>query len=240
MRIEAIGAPELRKALQGATESLRLNERLLDSLNVFPVPDGDTGVNLLSTLRPGVQAAEGDGTVPALLARLTDEANRNSRGNSGFILARFLSGLAESVGDRPAIAADALRRGFANGSYLAKASLLAPVEGTMIRVSAAMAEAMAEAAEEGATDPAAAASTDVLGHLRLALAAGRQSLFDTPRLLPVLARAGVVDAGGLGFVDQKHLSHTINSGTPVQDGREVTYNGRFNDYRCQVVLTENP
>jgi DAK2 domain fusion protein YloV len=191
MKIEAIGFSELHKSLQAATESLRLNASLLDGLNVFPVPDGDTGVNLLSTLRPAVEAI-GDSSftsLPALLAVLTDQANRSSRGNSGFILARFLSGLSESAAENTSIRADTLARGFAHGSYLAKSSLLAPVEGTMITIIAAMAEAMAGLASE-----------DILALLRCALACGRQRIFETPSLLPVLARAGVVDAGGLGFV----------------------------------------
>lgn len=192
MTIEALGPQELRRSLRAATESLRLNARLLDSLNVFPVPDGDTGANLLSTLHPAIEAVDScpGATVPAVLAVLTDQANRNSRGNSGFILARFLSGLAESVADRPTIDADTLARGFAGGAFLAKSSLLAPVEGTMPTIIAVMARAL----------DGAAVGAGVTECLRRALAAGRAALPDTPRLLPVLAQAGVVDAGALGFV----------------------------------------
>lgn len=191
MKLEAVGFPELHKALLAATDSLRLNASLLDRLNVFPVPDGDTGANLLSTLQPGVSAVGSSGcsSVPDLFTVLTEQANRNSRGNSGFILARFLSGLSEAVADNPSIRADTLARGFAGGSYLARSSLLAPVEGTMITIIAAMAEAIA-----------GSRSACILERLGCALECGRRKIFDTPRLLPMLARAGVVDAGGLGFI----------------------------------------
>jgi DAK2 domain fusion protein YloV len=191
MKIEALGVAELKRCLQAALDTLALNAHVLDNLNVFPVPDGDTGINMLSTLKPAVEAVLGDGEagIGSVWALLSEQANRNSRGNSGFILARFLAGFSQRIGPEPAVTADLLSQGFHSGSYAARSSLLAPVEGTMITIIAAMAEAMA-----------AATTPDVLGRFRAALKSARSRIFETPRQLPVLARAGVVDAGALGFI----------------------------------------
>jgi DAK2 domain fusion protein YloV len=195
MKIEALGVAELKRCLRGALDSLTVNAPLLDNLNVFPVPDGDTGINMLSTLKPAVEAVLGNGVggVASAWELLSEQANRNSRGNSGFILARFLAGFSRCVGDRPAVTADLLSQGFHSGSYAARSSLLTPVEGTMITIITGMAEAMAEAM-------AGTSSADVLECLRAALKSARRLIFETPRQLPVLARAGVVDAGALGFL----------------------------------------
>jgi DAK2 domain fusion protein YloV len=191
MKIETLGIAEMKRCLRAALDTLTLNAPLLDNLNVFPVPDGDTGINMLSTLKPAVEAVLGDGVagLGSAWELLSEQANRNSRGNSGFILARFLSGFARRIGDCPALTADLLSQGFHSGSYAARASLLAPVEGTMITIIAAMSEAMA-----------ATPSADLLERLQAALVRAEEQLFETPRQLPVLARAGVVDAGALGFI----------------------------------------
>ncbi len=188
---DAIGPGGLREALRAGTEHLRRNQRLLDNLNVFPVPDGDTGANLVATLQAAVLALEGD---PALRMvdvadRVRDELLRASRGNSGFIVAWFFNGFLGAAGRHERLTGDVLIEGFAHGSYQARASLFLPVEGTMITVIAAMAGALADCAGMA---PVAC--------LRRALEAGRASVFETPRMLPLLAKAGVVDAGALGFV----------------------------------------
>jgi len=191
MKIEAIGVPELKRSLKAAADYLFLNTRILDNLNVFPVPDGDTGMNMLSTLKPAVEALpdEGTGSCATAWELLSEQANRHSRGNSGFILACFIRGFSRALDTSRIITAELLRRGFDSGSYAARSSLLSPVEGTMITIITAMVEAM-EVSE----------SKDIVELLRTALARGREKIFETPRMLPVLARAGVVDAGGLGFI----------------------------------------
>jgi DAK2 domain fusion protein YloV len=198
MKIETIGVAELKRALKSAADYLRLNTDILNNLNVFPVPDGDTGINMLSTLKPAVDALLADGVAPDAVsagscaeawALLSEQANRHSRGNSGFILACFIRGLSTRLDGARQITAELLRGGFESGSYAARSSLLSPVEGTMVTIITAMAEAMGE------TD-----SGNIVELLQSALKRGRKEIFETPRLLPVLARAGVVDAGGLGFI----------------------------------------
>jgi len=191
MKIEAVGLPELKRSLKAAADYLSLNTRILDNLNVFPVPDGDTGMNMLSTLKPAVEAllSDGAGSCAAAWELLGEQANKHSRGNSGFILACFIHGFSQALDTSRTITAELIRRGFDSGSYAARSSLLSPVEGTMITIITAMAGAMAETE-----------SKDIVELLRVALTCGREKIFETPRLLPVLARAGVVDAGGLGFI----------------------------------------
>jgi len=198
MKIEAIGVAELKRSLKSAADYLSLNTGILDNLNVFPVPDGDTGINMLSTLKPAVDALLADGIIAAAesvgscaeaWALLSEQANKHSRGNSGFILACFIRGFSKRLDGAGKITAELFRGGFHSGSYAARSSLLSPVEGTMVTIITAMAEAMGES-ESG----------DIAELLKSALDRGREKIFETPRLLPVLARAGVVDAGGLGFI----------------------------------------
>ncbi len=191
MQTDSLGCGELKVLLLSAFAYLEKNCRILDNLNVFPVPDGDTGVNMVSTLKSGIASIEraGHSSIAALLADLDRQCTANSRGNSGFILARFFHGFAESIGAHSAITAAVITRAFANGAYLAKTSLYAPREGTMITIIAAVVAGMS-----------ATASPDILPVLQRGLAAARERLKETPKLLPALARAGVVDSGALGFI----------------------------------------
>jgi hypothetical protein len=191
MKIETIGVPELKRSLKSAADYLSLNTGILDNLNVFPVPDGDTGANMLSTLQPAVDALLADGVCSCAdaWALLSEQANKHSRGNSGFILACFIHGFSKRLDGVERITAELIRGGFDSGSYAARASLLSPVEGTMVTIITAMAEAMGQSE-----------SQDIVKLFESAVHRGRERIFETPRLLPVLARAGVVDAGGLGFI----------------------------------------
>ncbi len=188
---------ELKQCLIAAEQYLETNYDILNNLNVFPVPDGDTGTNMLSTFEAGVRAirsgaADGD-TMEGIAARMNAELIRSSRGNSGFILARFFHGFFQSADGLDALAPENLAAGFAAGLYQVHISLFSPVEGTMITVIRAMAESLKSAAS--------AIPAPVLTEiLESALQAGRKALADTPRLLPILARAGVIDSGALGFI----------------------------------------
>lgn len=185
----ALSARDLKSGLLGAGAYLEHNYRLLDNLNVFPVPDGDTGTNMLATYRAGMTGLEGAESMRELAEAMHEPMTRQSRGNSGFILARFFHGFFEVVGHSEILDVARLREAFSRGSYLVNTSLFAPVEGTMITVIATIAASMRETGE-----------TSVERALEAAREHGRQALFETPRLLQILARAGVVDAGALGFL----------------------------------------
>jgi DAK2 domain fusion protein YloV len=176
---------------RAAVEALSRGRAGLDDLNVFPVPDGDTGTNMLLTAEAALRSLEaGAGAEPAwaLIAR---GAVLGAMGNSGTILAQLLRGLADQLAPQPEVDgpsfAAALRKA-ADGAYSAVA---APEEGTFLTVARGGASAAVAAVDEGRTDLA-----DVV---RAAADGARSTLEDTPDLLDALREAGVVDAGGAGL-----------------------------------------
>jgi hypothetical protein len=178
-----LGAAELRRALRTALDGLQAHRTQIDDANVYPVPDGDTGTNLVMTMESVVRALDGVPDRPAEVARaVTQSSLTGARGNSGVILAQFLRGLCEGIGAGPEEAGIALKR----AAELSYQAMTKPREGTMLTV----ARAAAEAAQGVRTLPelfeaAAAAALDALAH--------------TPDLLPALRANDVVDAGGIGL-----------------------------------------
>ena len=212
--VEKIDTVALTKALVAGSGYLELNARILDNLNVFPVPDGDTGLNMAATVSSGIkQIAESTlSSIAEVSDRLTRSFSENSRGNSGFILSQFFAGFFQVVRDCIAIDSGGFITGFLNGSYLARSALISPVEGTMITIISSMAGVL-ESCEDD----------DIAACLDAALAVARKKIQETPRMLPVLARAGVVDSGGLGFL---FLMEGINrglTGQSIQSEDEQNY-----------------
>ena len=189
--IKTIESKELQKILKSGFEYLQRNYHILDNLNVFPIPDGDTGVNMMFTLKSGIDSLdEHSGSSMKDFAEILNKSvTNNSRGNSGFILARFFHGFTEVIKKYEKLNPEILAQAFGNGSYLSKTSLSTPKEGTMITILAACAESMNKSKTE-----------DIVEFLKNALAASRVSLGNTPKLLPILAKAGVIDSGALGFI----------------------------------------
>jgi len=165
----------------------------LDRINVFPVPDADTGANLAATLRAAsARLGAGAPSSVADAARLAaDAALQGARGNSGAIFAQFLHGLAESFGDRRQVGTREFADGAGQGSVAARQALLEPREGTILSVLRAWSRELAVHSVH---------TEDFVEALSEALLAARHALAETPRQLAVLARNHVVDAGGQGFV----------------------------------------
>ena len=164
----------------------------IDALNVFPVPDGDTGTNLFLTFDGAVErtiATDVSESAGEILSTFASNLLWTARGNSGVILSQLARGLAEACRDAAAIDAATLAAGFARADERAWQAVTDPKEGTILSVARAVAGAAAAAVDDGLYAVAAAA-----------LDAGRVALARTPEQLPVLARAGVVDAGGAGLV----------------------------------------
>jgi DAK2 domain fusion protein YloV len=187
-------ADRLRTLLDAASASLEVSKARINDLNVYPVPDGDTGTNMALTVRgtldglAGVEEAE-----RAALARaVTRAALMGARGNSGVILSQIVRGAADVLGDDVPVDARLVGQALRAASDMAYRGVKKPVEGTMLTVIREMAE---EAEARSAAEP------DVAGLLRAVLARGESALARTPDMLSVLKEAGVVDAGGAGLVE---------------------------------------
>jgi uncharacterized protein len=177
----------LRRWCAGGLAALRRHQREIDDLNVYPVPDGDTGTNLVLTMAAAQQVLDGtDGDALRLMAK---GALLGARGNSGVILSQILRGLADTLADLPSVGGRALTEALAVASASAYQAVTKPVEGTMLTVAAA--------AAEGANR---AGADDLTAVVQAAARAAADALARTPEQLPVLAAAGVVDAGGRGLV----------------------------------------
>lgn len=174
----------------------------IDALNVFPVPDGDTGTNLYLTFDGAVDRTLGDDTAESLpsgagplLQAFAKNMLWTARGNSGVILSQLGRGLAEGVGDAEAVDAPLLAAALSRADVRAWEGVTDPKEGTILSVSRAAALAAEAALDASTRGPGALAEVS-----SAALAAARVALERTPEQLEVLARAGVVDAGGAGLV----------------------------------------
>jgi DAK2 domain fusion protein YloV len=177
----------VRRLAHGALGALEQSRERIDDLNVYPVPDGDTGTNLTLTARGVVEALDASTAAdrPALAREVTRAALMSARGNSGVILSQIVRGAADSLAE-----SDELARAFRGASDEAYAAVRKPVEGTMLTVIRELAEA-AEAA--GPLEPAEL--------LALLVQRGEEAVERTPEQLDVLREAGVVDAGGAGLVE---------------------------------------
>ncbi|MQA14122.1 MAG: DAK2 domain-containing protein [Pseudonocardiaceae bacterium] len=208
--LQALDEATVRRWAEACCDALAAHRDEIDRLNVFPVPDSDTGTNLLATMRAASDAvrrhAEGTG-LGAVLAVLARGALIGARGNSGVILSQVLRGLAETVGNGAAATGAVLRDALRRADELATAAVSDPVPGTVLSV--------LHAAADGAHDSTSDSLGDVLA---AAAAAAARALDETPRQLAVLARAGVVDAGGRGLVVLLEVLHGVVTGHPVDRG----------------------
>ncbi|NWG00581.1 MAG: DegV family EDD domain-containing protein [Thermoanaerobaculaceae bacterium] len=191
--VQTLTGPRFARALRAGALAVVREQETLNRINVFPVPDADTGANLASTLRAAAAAMVMPNivTVGQSARAAADAALDGARGNSGAILAQFFHGLAEVVGNRAYLTtrdfAAAVRRGV-DAAYQA---LQHPTEGTILSVLRTWAASLEERAQ------VVADFADLLAH---GLARARDALAETPRQLAVLAKHGVVDAGAQGFV----------------------------------------
>ena len=188
---ELTGA-ELRRAFSLAFDRLEESRDIVNALNVFPVPDGDTGTNMFLTLRSGIERCpDADDVSAGEVAReLAQGAFFGARGNSGVILSQFFKGFSDALEGRSTCSAPDLAQALDKARVAAYGAVGSPKEGTMLTVIRRAAEAALEVAE-------GAQAEDVLA---TAFGASCVALKNTPEQLPVLKEAGVVDSGGLGVV----------------------------------------
>jgi len=176
-----------------AADALRAHEQRINELNVFPVPDGDTGTNMSLTM--GTAAAELRRMAPENLSKAADKVSsallRGARGNSGVILSLLFRGIAKGLKGRDQADAPLLAKAMSDGVDAAYKAVMKPAEGTILTVSRMSAQAATEFAQAG---------SDLELMLVCALEAAKDALADTVNQNPVLKRAGVEDAGGHGYV----------------------------------------
>ena len=198
----------MARSLYAAADWVAAGRDEINRLNVFPVPDGDTGTNFSLTLRSVADTllALGDAPLGATAQAAARGAVLGARGNSGMMLAHFLLGFAESIGTRDAATAPEIARALRQGADTLYASLDEPKEGTILTV----AREVAAAAEISARD-----AVDLSEFMRETLAHGQVALAKTPELLAVLREAGVVDAGGKGFVRMLEGVVRLIEGDPI-------------------------
>lgn len=176
-----------------ANAALEENKQKINELNVFPVPDGDTGTNMSLTMNSAAieLGRKQTDTVGAVADCAASALLRGARGNSGVILSLLFRGVAKSLKGRETASAAEFAAAVSAGVDAAYKAVMKPAEGTILTVSRLGAQAAVDFAKD---------STDFEGMLDALLAAAREALADTQNINPVLRRAGVVDAGGEGFV----------------------------------------
>ena len=195
LKIGYINGKRLKRAMLAAARQLRRQRMAINRINVFPVADGDTGTNLLFTLR-SISAAlqqHPDNDFGQILQLTAGAAVDGARGNSGAIMAQFLQGFYESANTLPRMQAAQFAAAVAHASALAGQAMAKPVDGTMPTVQKAFADAVSRQHDNG--------DRDIYSLLCRGLQAAREAVRKTPEQLPVLRSAGVVDAGAQGFVD---------------------------------------
>jgi len=190
--ITYVDGPRLSRSLLAAADWVAAGRDELNRLNVFPVPDGDTGTNMWLTLREVAQALRtlGPAPLPQVTEAMAQASIRGARGNSGMMLSQFLIGLRDGLGDRLTATARDLARAIKMGFERLKGSLDDPIEGTILTVARDAADEASSAADE----------RDLKVFMRRLVNRAERSLQGTPELLAVLKSAGVVDAGAKGFV----------------------------------------
>jgi fatty acid kinase len=191
-RKELLNGQELRDMFAAATVWLEKSVPEIDALNVFPVPDGDTGTNMMLTMRSCLEEAyrAPDHSAAGVAKYMAKGALTGARGNSGVILSQYWRGVAEGLVEKDSFGASDLAAALENAAKMSRQGMTNPVEGTILTV--AHDAAVAACAQAGENQ-------DIIAIMEVTVAAAAVSVANTPNLLAVLRDAGVVDAGGQGL-----------------------------------------
>ncbi len=210
--LEQFGADALRETVITFRDTMRAHQEGINRLNVYPVPDGDTGTNMTRTLDAVVAELEGaDAGLETTCEAISHGSLMGARGNSGVILSQILRGLAATMRTNTPPTATKVADALKAASVAAYEAVLKPIEGTILTVVRETADAAQRAAHDGAT---------LAAMLHVARAAGRTALANTPEQLPVLKDAGVVDAGGAGFMLLMDSALHVVDGEPLPEPEE--------------------
>ena len=193
MSLEQIDAQSLKSAFITGAKSLEAKKEWINELNVFPVPDGDTGTNMTMTIMSAAKtlAAEEGDDIASMCKAIAQGSLRGARGNSGVILSQLFRGAAKILKESPVVDVFEIALAFDKASETAYKAVMKPKEGTILTVARAMGEKALEIHDE---------YDDIIAFLEVVLAYGDETLKKTPEMLPVLKKAGVVDSGGQGLM----------------------------------------
>lgn len=231
-QVEKLTAEMFRTMAHAAAVRLEAEKARVDALNVFPVPDGDTGTNMALTLWAATEAvleSESD-SLGELAESAAHGALMGARGNSGVILSQFLRGFADGIGSHTTATPTELAQSFATAAEAAYGAVMRPVEGTVLTVGREAANEAVRIAETGG---------DLQAVLEGALRAATETLADTPNLLAALREAGVVDAGGEGLVVAARGAYEVLNGKAPAMSSPVTTPARPTDTVQGEQLTED-
>lgn len=191
--MNTIDAKLLAKMFLAGAKNLEVKKEWINELNVFPVPDGDTGTNMTLTIMSAVKEVNGitDLTLETLAKAISSGSLRGARGNSGVILSQLLRGFTKRIREHEELDAVTLARAIDKGVETAYKAVMKPKEGTILTVARGVADKALELAED---------AEDLQSFFEDVLAEGNRVLQRTPEMLPVLKEAGVVDSGGQGLM----------------------------------------
>lgn len=193
LKIEYVDGNILKKSFIGAANCLEKNKEIVNALNVFPVPDGDTGTNMSLTMQSAIKqirTLETD-NIDKIVSAASNGSLMGARGNSGVILSQLFRGFAKELAGAEKINTSILANAFKAGSDTAYKAVMKPIEGTILTVARECAEMAINISKK---------ETDIVEFMRLVIKHGEETLSKTPDMLPVLKQAGVVDAGGKGLI----------------------------------------
>lgn len=210
-----LSGSDVRLMIESASNNLQNNKKAINDLNVFPVPDGDTGTNMGLTFSAAAAAALADTDASAgnMIGTLAKASLRNARGNSGVILSQILRGVSKALADQEELGVEDIKNAACGGRDTAYRAVMKPTEGTILTVVREGAE-FAESNYQNYDDAAE--------FFKAYINACEESLARTPEILPVLKQAGVVDAGGCGVTTLlKGALYAIENGKAIESAEGV-------------------
>lgn len=228
MAIKIIDAELLQKAFIAGAYNLERNKEYINELNVFPVPDGDTGSNMSLTIMAAAKevGALVQPTIEELSKTISGGSLRGARGNSGVILSQLLRGFCREIKNKKEITATILADGFVRGVETAYKAVMKPKEGTILTVAKGMAEKAVEMADM---------CTNIEELVEEVISYGDEVLERTPDLLPVLKEAGVVDSGGQGLMEFMKGAYNGLIGKEIVEDKLLAGDGAGGTVKAQGV-----
>lgn len=225
-----------KEMLESGCNNLNGHKKDVDALNVFPVPDGDTGTNMSLTFTNGISEVKKSGSesLPVIAKTLSRGLLMGARGNSGVILSQIFRGIYQYIGDKNELDAKEFSEALLNGSKLAYKAVMRPTEGTILTV-------IRESSEKGAAYISENPDASIEEFVDALIEEANASLQRTPDLLPVLKEAHVVDSGGAGLVIVFEGFQAFLKGTPitektVEETKNDSKNEHSSGYRCEFIL----